>query len=95
MIFVPSSFSLATLAEHGQGYQDLVVIEELSELIKSITKDDRFGNNGANIIEELGDVYVCLKYLAISRGISEEDIQAAIYEKIERYMKKGDTPTHD
>ena len=95
MIFVPNGFSRQVIEDHGLEYEDLVCIEELSELIKVITKSNRYGmeRQHGNIVEEIADVYICLKHLQVSRDLDDGEIQHEINRKIDRYLNGGDEPT--
>ena len=87
MIRTSEEFSRRVLADNGWNEDD-VVIEELSELIKAITKSRRFGDDmyRTSIIEELGDCYVCMLHLQVSRNITDEEINEAINRKMDRYI---------
>lgn len=87
MIKTSEEFSRRVLSENGWN-EDLVVIEELSELIKAITKSKRYGDDmyRLSLIEELGDCYICLLHLQVSRGITDEEINDAINKKMDRYV---------
>lgn len=53
----------------GRENQRNKAIEELSELIRAISKNDKL-----NIIEEIGDVLFLIKQIMIIYNISEKDI---------------------
>lgn len=85
MIFVDEKFSREVLGDNGQIYEEDVAIEELSELTKAIVKQRRFGNNTSSIVEEMADVYICLKHLQIIYRIDDNELQKQIDYKMERY----------
>lgn len=70
----------------GYAKKKIIAIEEMAELQKEITKDLReetpFDFYG--ILEEMSDVYICLKALQIIYAISDEDINNGIDIKLNR-----------
>lgn len=96
----PLNFDLSILSSavktFGVQAQKVVVIEELSELIKEICKT--FRDNGARdntekITEEMADVYIMLMQLRIMLEINNDDLQEiinqkemVIYERINKYL---------
>lgn len=76
-----------TIKECGEENQHWIVVEEMSELAKEISKYERNKGSELNIIEEMADVEIMLEQLRIMHGISEKDVQRAIYEKEIRLMK--------
>ena len=87
MIKTSEEFSRRVLSENGWN-EDFVIIEELSELIQAISKTRRFNNDTyrTSLIEELGDCYICLLHLQLSREITDEEINEAINKKMDRYV---------
>ena len=70
-----------------------VVIEEMSELTKHLTKimcgkESMKDNYGC--IEEMADVQICLDTLKEYMEISDSVIDAAVEVKLERYVKERD-----
>lgn len=62
----------------------ILLIEEMSELAKALTKRIRYPNKEEitdSIIEEMAHVYICLEAVARLEGITEDDIQFEIYKK--------------
>lgn len=91
---VPKWFGQICLLDNGRENEKIVLIEELSELIKEITKDIREKGSKERVTEELGDVYICLKTCQMLFEIEDDDIQSSINQKIGRYLSKrasGDT----
>lgn len=76
-----------TIEECGEENQHWIAVEEMSELAKEISKHQRNKGSKLNIIEEMADVEIMLEQLRIMHGISEKDVQRAIYEKEIRLMK--------
>lgn len=68
-----------------------IAIEELAELIQSLTKYKRYGWNLktiANINEEIADVLICLTELHASNLIGVGAVQAMQKYKIERELER-------
>lgn len=94
MIEVPGYLTQAVLADNGLSHEELICLEELSELQKEITKHLRGKVNMHNLVEEMADVYICLKSLQSGLFISDREINEAITEKTDRYLRRqkaGDT----
>lgn len=85
MIFVDETFSREVLEDNGQTYEEDVAIEELSELVKAIVKQRRYGNNTLGIMEEMADVYICLKHLQTIYRIDDVELQKEIKYNMDRY----------
>ena len=91
MVNVDRNFSKMTLKDHGAAYEQLVAIEESSELIKAITKLQRYPATEQYrdcIIEEMADCYICLKTLQVIYDVMDVDMQDAINKKIARYNSR-------
>ena len=72
---------------YGIQHQSIVAIEELSELIKEITKACRNLANQDHMAEEIADVIIMINQLIIMYGINREDIDLFIQYKIHRLEK--------
>lgn len=91
---IPLYFSNAVLEDNGLEHEELVIIEELSELQKELTKHLRGKGDLRSIISEMADCYICLSHLQTGMFISDREINEAIMNKTERYFErreKGDT----
>jgi hypothetical protein len=91
---IPLYFSNQVIEDNGLAYEELICLEELSELQKEITKHLRGKGNIQNIISEIADVYICLSHLQTGLFISDREINEAIMMKTERYFERresGDT----
>lgn len=69
----------------------LVCMEESSELIKAITKAERYPGQATkidNIVEEVADVLICIEYLKMIYNIDQEEIQSWINKKIKRLKER-------
>lgn len=71
------------IAKNGSLIQKIVVIEELSELQKEITKDLRDLTNKDYIAEEMADVYIVLKELELIYN-NHDQVKGFIKKKLER-----------
>ena len=94
MIEVPGYLTQAVLTDNGLSHEELICLEELSELQKELTKQLRNKGNTRNLVEEMADVYICLKTIQSGMFISDREINEAIVEKTDRYLRRqkaGDT----
>lgn len=73
--------------------------EECAELIQAISKLERLadsrlcnpmygGDLRPHLLEEMADLYICLRYLRLANGFSDDDISAAIDVKLDREMER-------
>lgn len=68
-----------------RGHRNLIiVIEELSELSKEISKELRGKGDQYNILEELADVQLGIYYVQEICGVNNDDLHRAINIKIKR-----------
>lgn len=72
----------------GQDETLVLTMEECSELQKECSKVFRQKGNRANLVEEMGDVLICIGYLMSLFNISEEEIQDTIDHKMYRTKKR-------
>lgn len=94
MIEIPGYFTSAVIEDNGINHEELICIEELSELQKELTKHLRGKGNTKNIVEEMADCYICLKTIQTGLYISDRELNEALTEKMTRYFdrrKEGDT----
>lgn len=94
MIEVPGYLTQAVLTDNGLSHEELICVEELSELQKELTKQLRNKGNMHDLVEEMADVYICLKTIQTGMFISDREINEAIVEKTDRYLRRqkaGDT----
>ena len=75
---------------YGIEKQSLIVCEELSELMKEVSKAIRKGSqyNMADMIEEIADVQIMIEQLEFYYGIEDSDIEMVIDRKTERLAKR-------
>ena len=87
-LYISEEHLEALYEEFGRGNDNyILLIEEMSELAKALTKRIRYPGKGEitdSIIEEMAHVYICLEAVARLEGISEDDIQFEIYKKENR-----------
>lgn len=71
---------------------DTVVIEELSELIKAVSKINRCHNNEhlKSLMEEIADVRIVIERIMRKYGIKEDDIDKLVVFKINRFIDRYD-----
>ena len=74
----------AVIAKYGKTNQTFVAIEEMSELVKELTKNMRGEHNRNAIVEELADVYIVLDQIMIIHGIDLDDVVKKMNEKAQR-----------
>lgn len=78
----------AAINTFGKGQQEIVAVEELSELQKELTKDLRGIGNRENIVEELTDVLIMLDQIRHIHNISDSEIKRLREYKAKRLAKK-------
>ena len=87
-LYISEEHLEALYEEFGRGNDNyILLIEEMSELSKSLTKRIRYPDKEEitdSIIEEMAHVYICLEAVARLEGITEDDIQFEIYKKENR-----------
>lgn len=83
MIAIDSEKLKPIINHYGHTTQFNKTVEELSELIRALVRDDK-----DNLIEEMADVYIMLEQLLIICDISDEVIDYLIYQKIERTLER-------
>lgn len=76
------------IARNGAVYQEIIAIEEMSELTKEITKNIRGSVNRDHIIEELADVYIMLRQLEMIHHIDSFELLEMIRKKTERLKER-------
>lgn len=71
---------------------DTVVIEELSELIKAVSKINRCHNNKhlKSLMEEIADVRIVIERIICKYNIKEDDIDKLVVFKINRFIDQYD-----
>lgn len=72
------------IALHGKQFQTVVAMEELSELIKELSKDIRGQSKRNAIIEEIADVLIMIDQIKLIKDITDDDIENEILFKVTR-----------
>lgn len=69
---------------------DTVIIEELSELIKAVSKINRCHNNKhlKSLMEEIADVRIVIDRIMCKYNIKEDDIDKLVMFKINRFIDR-------
>ena len=71
------------------------IIEEMNELEIEITKEMTGTGDRMHVIEELGDVMMCIQYIKKIFNITDDDIQKSLQVKIDRLDKLNKKHVHD
>lgn len=75
-----------------KGFRNIIIIlEELSELNKELTKALRNKEDKIGIIEETADVLICIEYIKKIFNITEREINSAMYVKANELKNKLDS----
>lgn len=75
----------------GRDAQLFIVVEELSELIQSVSKARREKPHyRENLVEEIADCYIVLDILKDQFDISDEEIESVVRFKQQRLERKMD-----
>lgn len=75
-----------------KGFRNIIIIlEELGELNKELTKALRDKEDRIGIIEETADVLICIEYIKKIFNITEREINSAIYVKANELKNKLDS----
>lgn len=73
--------------KYGTQQQDIVCIEELSELQKELTKSLRGKENRKHLIEEIAHCYISIDMIKRTHNINIDEIEEEIKKKINEYKK--------
>jgi hypothetical protein len=73
--------------KYGTQQQDIVCIEELSELQKELTKSLRGKENRNHLIEEIAHCYISIDMIKRTHNINIDEIEEEIKKKINEYKK--------
>ena len=68
---------------------EIIAIEEFSECTKEITKFIRGKGDRNHLIEEMADVYICLKHLQDIYRIDDEEIDNMMEKKFDRQRERN------
>lgn len=78
----------AVIEKYGKTMQTVVAIEEMSELIKELTKALRGADNHDAIVEEVADVYIVLHEIQIMYDINLNEVFNEMQFKTERMKER-------
>lgn len=84
MIFNSEKIFRKAINIYGEKMQLVVATEELSELIKEITKLIRGKGNPVNLVEEIADVRIMIRQLMMICDITDKEVNDEINFKILR-----------
>lgn len=82
---IPKEFIDKIIFSFGKKNQDVVLIEELSELQKEITKSMRGKEDKNHIVEEMAHCIISIQMCMKTHEITNEMIQNEIDKKIRKY----------
>lgn len=87
---IPAGFAEMLIEEHGLAQQDIVLIEECSELQKALCKSQRRQNKNlpedkAAIVEEMTHVLMSMQINMVAHGITMNEIHDAFSAKLAEY----------
>lgn len=77
---------IQAIDQYGPDMQQIVAIEELSELQKEITKSLRGYENRDHLIEEIVDVKIMLEQLVYIHNITKAEQDDLMIKKVNRLM---------
>lgn len=80
-VIIDNSVSDQIVAKYGGDIQKVILIEEMSELTKELSKKMRGKANRAHIIEEMAHVLISLSATARDLNINEADIEKELSKK--------------
>ncbi len=82
----------AAIKKYGDHMQQMVAIEEMSELIKELVKHSRGAENNNHIAEEIADVFIMLEQLMImfdNESLVRQYIEQKLF-RLQFRMKGGE-----
>lgn len=77
-----------SIEHYGTSIQATVCMEELSELIQQISKQERGCGTRENLVEEIADVYIVLNIIKHLYAVDDADIQNQIDHKQHRLVTR-------
>lgn len=80
-------FLIYIINKYGIQQQDIVCIEELSELQKELTKSLRGKENHQHLVEEIAHCYISIDMIKKTHNINIDEINKEIERKINEYKK--------
>ena len=83
------------ISECGEKHQIIIAIEELSELIKELTKYLRNGDNEEHLTEEMADVELCISLLMGGDYVDFDAVMELIEVKDKRWHERLREARHE
>ena len=82
---VPSFYVHSIINTYGEEIQDTILIEELSELQKEITKSMRGKEDKAHLAEEIAHCLISIQMCMVTHNVTVDMLQSEINKKVEKY----------
>lgn len=73
----------------------IIAMEEFGELIQEVSKKLRGEESNIGVLEEAADALLCIQYIQLICGITNEDLRKAMNVKIDRLAEKLDLKEKD
>lgn len=80
----PTEVQTAVIKKYGKIIQTFVAIEEMSELMKELSKNMRGEKNHDALVEEVADVYIMLDQIMTMYKLTYEEVTEMMWEKLKR-----------
>lgn len=80
----PTEVQTAVIKKYGKIIQTFVAIEEMSELMKELSKNMRGEKNHDALVEEVADVYIMLDQIMTMYKLTDEEVTEMMWEKLKR-----------
>lgn len=77
-----------SILKSGTNMKCIIAMEEFAELTQEVSKYLRGEGDMYALLEEMADVYLCLRNLGMIFGISNDEFQKAIYVKLQREKER-------
>lgn len=85
---LPSQVINAAIEHYGKQHQLVVAMEEMSELIKELSKDIRGKANRNHIVEEIVDVKIMIEQLEQIYEITKDELFVNRIRKLNRLVER-------
>lgn len=91
----PTEVQTAVIKKYGKIIQTFVAIEEMSELMKELSKNMRGEKNHDALVEEVADVYIMLDQIMTMYELTDEEVTEMIHEKLKRTEERLKVNTNE
>ncbi len=91
----PTEVQTAVIKKYGKILQTFVAIEEMSELMKELSKNMRGEKNHDALVEEVADVYIMLDQIMTMYKLTDEEVTEMIHEKLKRTEERLKVKTNE